>query len=467
MRLAVPNVRFRKVQFKALVTAADPSRTREPAYEFSGGRTFKAPLRTTGPAPVSAAVLSSGTVLRVTYNKAIDGGSAITGFSWATGTLSSASYSGVTHDIVLASKIYDVDALASIVYTAHKNGLYGNGHPVASYSLAVTNSSTQEYAPEPVSATIQADGVTLRLVFDEPITSGSATLGFSHSEGSITSGAITSTQIDFVIPKTYRDEAGGTLTYSATTGTISGVTDEVASFSIAVTNNSTQWDLSRVPNIRDYGLRNLANIFTDISGTAQAVNNGDYVRNWRGENGHIVLTPSDTNYSYTLAADGVRDYNAGSGARPYDGSLNTTRPEASSCSVFTIIKIAAGKDKESFVGLDVRTGGSDVGCGFTGSPSGSTITSHSRGTSVSGMPFPSSWPGKHCFAMVFNGTAAWTWTDGVKTSRSAGTESDVFDSVRMYTTGASRDVTILAWGIVFGEIADETWTDIQAYAATL
>lgn len=277
MRLAVPNVRFRKVQFKALVTAADPSRGRGTAYEFSSGKTFKEPLRTTGPAPVSAAVLSSGTVLRVTYNKAIEGGSALTGFSWATGALSSASYSGVTHDFVIA-KVYDDDDIDSIVYASHRNGLYGNGHPVASYSMAVTNGSTQKRAPTPATAIILADGYTLDVTFDYDLTVA-ATTGLTRSTSSITSASLNSGDLRLEVPYTLAAASAGTLTYDGL-GDLYGNGADVAAFGpLAITNNSTltgTWStVGSALSISRLSTTNRAYSLAAMSATRLAVAHGD------------------------------------------------------------------------------------------------------------------------------------------------------------------------------------------------
>lgn len=229
-------VKVRKVSFRALVNAADPSRPRDPAYEFSG-RTFREPLRTSGPEPVSAAVLANGTTLRVTYNKAIDGGNALQGFSWANSALSSASYSSTTHDFVIA-KIYDDDDLESLIYTAHRDGLFGNGHPVASYSQAVTNGSTQKRAPTPASATILSDGYTLDVAFDYDLTVV-ATTGLTRSASSINTAAISSGDLRLEVPYTLAAASAGTLTYDGL-GDLYGNSTDVAAFGpLAITNNST------------------------------------------------------------------------------------------------------------------------------------------------------------------------------------------------------------------------------------
>lgn len=107
----------------------------------------------------------------------------------------------------------------------------------------VVNYRRQRYAvpaPAPVSHTILADGVSLVTVFDRTISSGSATLGFSRSVGTIDSGSYAGDTLTQVIPKVLAAESVGTLTYSTTTGTLSGADAVVASFGpAAITNNST------------------------------------------------------------------------------------------------------------------------------------------------------------------------------------------------------------------------------------
>lgn len=96
-------------------------------------------------------------------------------------------------------------------------------------------------APVFVSATILADGVSLEVVFDRPIVSGSATAGFSRSVGSISSGAISGSTVTLTIPESFIGENAGTITYNTGTGSLSGVDSEVESFGpVAITNNSTQ-----------------------------------------------------------------------------------------------------------------------------------------------------------------------------------------------------------------------------------
>lgn len=97
--------------------------------------------------------------------------------------------------------------------------------------------------PEPrfVSATILADGVTLEVVFDRPIVSGSATLGFSRSVGSISSGVVSGSTVTLTVPEAFIGENAGTISYDAGTGTLAGDGGDVASFGPeSITNNSTQ-----------------------------------------------------------------------------------------------------------------------------------------------------------------------------------------------------------------------------------
>lgn len=93
--------------------------------------------------------------------------------------------------------------------------------------------------PTIVSQTLLADGVTLRLVFDQALTAGSA-VGLTRSVGTITSASVVGGNLDIVVPKAYAGDSLGTLTYDGT-GTLAGDTGAVAAFGpVAITNNSEQ-----------------------------------------------------------------------------------------------------------------------------------------------------------------------------------------------------------------------------------
>lgn len=102
-------------------------------------------------------------------------------------------------------------------------------------------------APQLLSAVLSADGISLVLTFDAAITSGSATLGFSRTVGAVDDGEYTGTTLTLDVPTLLNGASSGTITYDATTGTLSGVDAEVESFGpIAITNNSTRtgvWSL--------------------------------------------------------------------------------------------------------------------------------------------------------------------------------------------------------------------------------
>jgi len=102
-------------------------------------------------------------------------------------------------------------------------------------------------APQLLSAVLSSDGVSLVLTFDAAIDSGSATLGFSRTIGAVDDGEYTGTTLTLDVPTLLNGASSGTITYDATTGTLSGVDAEVASFGpIAITNNSTRtgvWSL--------------------------------------------------------------------------------------------------------------------------------------------------------------------------------------------------------------------------------
>lgn len=115
------------------------------------------------------------------------------------------------------------------------------GYRVFLTRQAVVPPTPPQIPPAPLSATVLADGVTLRLVFDAAITSGSATLGMSRSIGTIISGAYSGINLDLVVPTVYVGDSAGSISFDANTGTLAGAGGFVASFGpLAIINNSTQ-----------------------------------------------------------------------------------------------------------------------------------------------------------------------------------------------------------------------------------
>lgn len=137
--------------------------------------------------------------------------------------------------------------------------------------------------PQLVSASVLSDGVTLRLVFDLPLVAGSATLGFTRSVGSITSGSYSGVNLDLVVPKIYQGDSAGTITYSMLLGTLAGAAGLVSSFGpVAITNNSTQVAYTpqsefSVGNIGNFWKVGTSAIYQDTGRLTPAASHGDVV----------------------------------------------------------------------------------------------------------------------------------------------------------------------------------------------
>lgn len=174
--------------------------------------------------------------------------------------------------------------------------------------------------PALVSVTILADGVTMESEFDQPLTAGSATLGFTRSLSIITSGIVSGNKVIHTIPKVFRYADAGTLSYSILTGTLAGDGGFVESFGpVAIANNSTQqpwtpqseFSTSDVGNFWKIGT---SDIFQLTNRTSPATSAGDpvgLVDKLRDPTGAAAgkvgraLARSDTGSKFTLANDGT------------------------------------------------------------------------------------------------------------------------------------------------------------------
>lgn len=173
--------------------------------------------------------------------------------------------------------------------------------------------------PAPLSATVLADGVTLRLVFDQAIISGSATDGMSRSVGTISSGTYSGVNLDLTIPKVYSGDSVGTISY--TPGTLAGAGGAVAAFGpVAITNNSTQvaWSPASLPGIVDYGIWSDLSHLISADGVNPVVSAGDPVRKWLGQLGSIYYENTTTGTMPLYTASGIRF-----GGQDIDGSAKS------------------------------------------------------------------------------------------------------------------------------------------------
>lgn len=245
------------------------------------------PGQSQSPPTLSSAVIgTNGTSLTLTFSEAVTGfasgaeGFALTGLSGGATTLTYASGNGTSSVVMTISRtVAQGETGGSLAYTAGDITASSNGLSLANFSgTAVTNSSTQT----PItlsSATIQASGTTLRLVF-----SGAASGFASGAEGfaltGLTGGATALTYssgngtatVDFTISRTvYSYETSGALAYTA--GDIAGAnTLALANFSgTSVTNSSTQ---VTAPTIGDDSSGSLA---ASTAITLPTSSSGDYL----------------------------------------------------------------------------------------------------------------------------------------------------------------------------------------------
>ena len=193
-------------------------------------------------AVASIAIAANGLTVTLTLNDEMSGSGTL-GFVFKVGgtpaTIASAVVSGVTVVQTLAVPVRSTDT-CTLDYSSATGTLAGGAGALASFTgHAITNGSTQ-VPPVVSSATVLADGVTLRLVCSQSM-AGTAALGFTRSAGSITSGSISTANVDLVIPIVYSGASVGTLDYSSATGDLAGTNFDLASFTaMAITNNSTQ-----------------------------------------------------------------------------------------------------------------------------------------------------------------------------------------------------------------------------------
>lgn len=222
----------------------------------------------------------------------------------------------------------------------------------------------------------------------------------------------------------------------------------------------------QIANIRDFGIRNLANMRTVAGGGTLPVNNGDTVGEWRGELGNVVLQESSATRRPKLGAEGV-SFQAASGTKRMRSSSGISRSATLACTVFVIQDLTASGYTD-FISGNLRTSGT-IQHGFTDAASGTNVTTNCREQSA-GVVVPSGTlnSGRHCFAYVFDGsTGCNIWADSTKVNRpSIGTGSGTSDILELTNSGA-QDGTVVAWGVVYGAISDADWAKIVALAPTL
>ena len=170
-------------------------------------------------------------------------------------------------------------------------------------SIAGTGSSAAP--PTIVSQTLLADGVTLRLVFDQALTAGSA-VGLTRSVGTITSASVVDGNLDIVVPKAYAGDDLGTLTYDGT-GTLAGATGAVAAFGpVAITNSAAAWTPAELTGIVDYMIwSDLTRLFQNSDGTGAVASVDDPIGYMRGQLGVLVYTQANAENKPKLAAAGI------------------------------------------------------------------------------------------------------------------------------------------------------------------
>jgi hypothetical protein len=150
-----------------------------------------------------------------------------------------------------------------------------------------SNGGAAPVPPTLVSATILSDGVTLRLLFSQPITAGTATLGLTRSVGTISSGSISGGNVDLTIPKVYAGDSVGTITYDAGTGDLAGAGGDVASFGpTAIVNNAAAWTPEAIftgGRLGDYvDPRVASTLRRNADGTGDVSATGDIVKRING-----------------------------------------------------------------------------------------------------------------------------------------------------------------------------------------
>ena len=168
------------------------------------------PPDATAPTIVSAVVDATGAFLTVTLTEPVTPTGAPTGFSIAGRNLTFLNKPSTASYRFQVTPIFQQNASANLAYAPGnvQDLAIPTANPLAAVgSFAISNGSTVDtVAPTLVSATINAGGTLLTLVFSEPVYPTSGAFGFSILGHSLSSPATSGNQITFAISQVYSDE---------------------------------------------------------------------------------------------------------------------------------------------------------------------------------------------------------------------------------------------------------------------
>lgn len=212
-------------------------------------------------------------------------------------------------------------------------------------------------------------------------------------------------------------------------------------------------------------MRNLANMRTTPGGATQPASLGDDVGDWLGELGVIRLQPDNALYTPELGATGV-SFSAASGARRLRSVSGISRAATLPCTIFTVLDLTSNGYTD-YIGASLRTTTNIQHGTYDANSSVQLDTSCREQVASLNIPSGSLTSGRHCFAYVWDGTSCNILSDANTTNRvSIGSGTTTSAMLELTNTGAQNG-TVVAWGVVYGAISSEVWSNIRAVASTL
>lgn len=225
------------------------------------------------------------------------------------------------------------------------------------------------------------------------------------------------------------------------------------------------WSPASLAGLIDYGVRNTGKMFIARDGTgANATATDDLVGTWDGQNGALSYRSTGDSLRPKLDALGVRFESAGSGARILEAQSGLNIASGSPMTIIIVEHIYA-YDNDSAITFDLRTSTTTViGRYAASTPTIQPFRHQGTGTNV---PNPATWAGTNVYAAVYNGSAAWAWTNDTKTSMNLGGAGGTAIYSRFQNSNFPKDSTIKGWIVMDAAISDDDWTQVLAWSATL
>lgn len=291
--------------------------------------------------------------------------------------------------------------------------------------------SRSDAGPTLVSQTVLADGVTLRLVFSQPLIYGSA-VGLTGSVVSIVSAAVVAGSLDVVISKINDGAIAGTISYSGA-GILAGASGAVAAFGpVAIDNQSTQLiNPNTMAGTLDlWRWHDLTRLWTTSALSTPVASVGDPVGGWRGQLDAYTLIQAVANSRYEYAADGIL-VNSASNTK----SMEAAYAQAATDPFWIARRVIGVSNSSPRVGM-----GTSAADTIPNSATHDPATGEQRAVvRFWAEDSPTIGTGDKCMVVWYDGTLAWMMDDsGAVISCPVGTNATAIAALRVRATLANN-----------------------------